>query len=69
MQRRHFLKAGLGFAALGLAGAARAAAGTDARTTYDRFHAALAHDRELSVYASLEGNQQGRAVVEGRIPA
>jgi carotenoid cleavage dioxygenase len=71
MQRRHFLKAGLGLAALGLAGAARAGddTGSDAHTTYDRFHAALARDRELSVYANLEGNQQGRAVVEGRIPA
>jgi len=65
MQRRHFLKAGLGFAALGLSGLARA----DAHTTYQRFHAALARDRELTVYANLEGNQQGHAHVEGRIPA
>ncbi|MCS0630840.1 carotenoid oxygenase family protein [Telluria mixta] len=64
MQRRHFLKAGLGFAALGLSGLARA----DAYTTYQRFHAALARDPELTVYANLEGNQQGHAHVEGRIP-
>lgn len=65
MQRRHFLKAGLGLAALGLSGLARA----DARTTYQRFHAALARDPGLSVYASLEGSQQGMATIEGRIPA
>ena len=65
MQRRHFLKAGLGFAALGITGFARA----DARTTCQRFHAALARDQELTVYANLEGDQQGRARVEGRIPA
>jgi carotenoid cleavage dioxygenase len=64
MQRRHFLKAGLGLAASGLAGAACA----DARTTFDRFHAALARDRDLVVYANLEGNQRGHAVVEGRLP-
>jgi carotenoid cleavage dioxygenase len=64
MQRRHFIKAGLGFAALGIAGFARA----DARTTYQRFHAALARDAELTVYANLEGSQQGHAHVEGRIP-
>lgn len=65
MQRRQFLKAGLGLAALGAAGFARA----DAHTTYDRFHAALARDPGLGVYANLEGNQQGQAVVEGRMPA
>jgi all-trans-8'-apo-beta-carotenal 15,15'-oxygenase len=65
MHRRDFLKAGLGLAALGLSGSARA----DARTTYQHFHAALARDPELTVYANLEGNQQGEAVVEGRIPA
>jgi all-trans-8'-apo-beta-carotenal 15,15'-oxygenase len=65
MQRRHFLKAGLGVAALGIAGFARA----DAHTTYERFHAALARDPELTVYANLEGNQQGHAHVEGEIPA
>jgi carotenoid cleavage dioxygenase len=65
VQRRHFLKAGLGLAVLGLTGLARA----DARTTYQRFHAALARDPELAVYANLEGNQQGQAIVEGRIPS
>ncbi|MCS0611504.1 carotenoid oxygenase family protein [Massilia kyonggiensis] len=65
MQRRHFIKTGLGFAALGIAGFARA----DARTTYQRFHAALARDQELMVYANLEGDQQGHAHVEGEIPA
>jgi carotenoid cleavage dioxygenase len=65
MQRRQFLKAGLGLAALGAAGFARA----DAHTTYERFHAALARDPGLGVYANLEGNQQGTAVVEGRMPA
>jgi carotenoid cleavage dioxygenase len=64
MQRRQFLKAGLGLAALGATGFARA----DAHTTYERFHAALARDPGLSVYANLEGNQQGLAVVEGRMP-
>ena len=65
MQRRQFLKAGLGLAALGATGFARA----DAHTTYERFHAALARDPGLGVYANLEGNQQGQAVVEGRMPA
>jgi carotenoid cleavage dioxygenase len=64
MQRRHFLKAGLGLAALGLSGLARA----DAHTTYQRFHAALARDPALTVYANLEGSQQGCAAIEGRIP-
>jgi carotenoid cleavage dioxygenase len=65
MQRRQFLKAGAGLAALGLSGLARA----DARTTYRRFHAALARDPGLVVYANVEGSQQGDAVVEGRMPA
>jgi carotenoid cleavage dioxygenase len=65
MQRRQFLKAGLGLATLGVTGLARA----DAHTTYQRFHAALARDPGLAVYANLEGNQQGQAVIEGRFPA
>ncbi len=68
MQRRRFLQlglhAGLGLGLTGIMGAARA----DAHTTYDRFHAALTRDAGLSVYANLEGNQQGEAVVEGRLP-
>lgn len=64
MQRRQFLQAGLGLAALGMSGPARA----DAHTTYDRFHAALARDPGLVVYANVEGRQHGAAAVEGRIP-
>lgn len=64
MQRRHFLQAGLGLGLCALTGAARA----DTHTTYSRFHAALARDPGLVVYASLDGNQQGEAVVEGRLP-
>jgi all-trans-8'-apo-beta-carotenal 15,15'-oxygenase len=65
MQRRQLIKAGLGLGALALPGFARA----DAHLTYDRFHAALARDPALGVYANLEGNQQGEAMVEGRLPA
>jgi all-trans-8'-apo-beta-carotenal 15,15'-oxygenase len=64
MQRRDFLKAGLGLGAIALTGTARADA-----STFQRFHAALARDPGLAVYANLEGNQQGIATVEGRIPA
>lgn len=69
MQRRHFLqttlKAGLGLGTLSLSSLARA----DAHVNYDRFHAALARDPALGVYANLEGNQQGEAAIEGRLPA
>lgn len=82
MQRRHFLQAlqaGLGLGALG-AGAATWAGTTGTGTTgtgttsteaatWRLFHAALARDPGLSVYANLEGNQQGQAVIEGRLPA
>jgi all-trans-8'-apo-beta-carotenal 15,15'-oxygenase len=68
MQRRHFLQLGLkttfGLGTLAATGFARA----DAQATYDRFHAALAQDRALGVYASLEGSQQGQAAIEGRLP-
>jgi carotenoid cleavage dioxygenase len=64
MQRRQFLQAGLGLGLSGLMGAVRA----DTHTTYSRFHAALARDPGLVVYASLDGNQQGDAVVTGRLP-
>ena len=68
MERRHFLKtlpAGLGLAAsAALPITARADAGT-----WRSFHAALARDPGLSVYAGVEGSQQGQAMVEGRLPA
>jgi all-trans-8'-apo-beta-carotenal 15,15'-oxygenase len=68
MERRHFLKtlpAGLGLAAAAaLPLCARADAGT-----WRSFHAALARDPGLSVYAGVEGSQQGQAMVEGRLPA
>lgn len=66
MQRRHFLQAGLAASACALTGLARAA---DAHTTFDHFHTAAARDPSLAVYASLDGNQQGAAIVEGRLPA
>ena len=64
MDRRHFLAAGAGVAALALSGAARADAGM-----YRRFHAALARDPSLAVYADIEGEQAGEALVKGRLPA
>jgi all-trans-8'-apo-beta-carotenal 15,15'-oxygenase len=64
MQRRRFLYAGLGLGALALTGAARADT-----NTWRLFHAALARDPGLSVYADLQGSQQGSAVIEGRLPA
>jgi len=63
MDRRHFLSAGLGLGALALTGNARADA-----ATYQRFHAALARDKSLAVYADQVGEQSGLAVVEGRLP-
>lgn len=63
MERRQFLKAGLGFGVLALGGGARADA-----TTYARFHTALARDPGLAIYTGVEGEQQGRAAVEGRLP-
>ena len=64
MQRRTFLQAGLGLAATALASGARADT-----ETFRLFHAALERDPGLAVYASLEGSQQGEAVVEGHLPA
>jgi len=64
MERRHFLTAGLGLGALALTGNARADA-----ATLGRFHAALARDPSLAVYADQQGEQSGMAVVEGRLPA
>lgn len=63
MRRRHFLQLGIGLG-LGLSGAAHA----DPRSTYARFHAALARDPGLALYADIEGEQHGEAVVEGRLP-
>lgn len=64
MDRRHFLSATAGLGALALSGAARADA-----DTYRRFHAALERDSSLAVYADLAGEQSGKAVVKGRLPA
>lgn len=64
MNRRDFLKAGVGAGTLLLAGAARAE-----DSTCSRFHAALARDPSLSVYANLVGERHGQARVEGRLPA
>ena len=63
MDRRSFIQAGLGLGALALTGNARADA-----ATYARFHAALAHDKSLAVYADQQGEQAGLAVIEGRLP-
>lgn len=64
MDRRRFLDAGLGLGALALAGAARAD-----QDTWRRFHAALARDPSLAVYAGVTGEQAGAALVSGRLPA
>ncbi len=64
MDRRSFLEAGLGLGAFALAGSAHA---DDA--TRRRFHAALAQDPSLAVYADTVGSQAGTASVEGRMPA
>ena len=63
MDRRSFLQTGLGLGALALTGNARADA-----ATYGRFHAALARDQSLAVYANQVGEQSGPATVEGRLP-
>jgi len=60
MDRRRFLAAG---ASLALAGSASAD-----QQTYRRFHAALARDPSLAVYADTVGSQAGAAVVSGRLP-
>lgn len=64
MNRRRFLESGLGLGALALTGAARADA-----ETYRRFHAALARQPALAVYADTVGSQAGQAVISGRLPA
>jgi carotenoid cleavage dioxygenase len=56
MERRQFLKAGLGLGAFALTGSACADT-----ATYRSFRAALARDPELVVYASVTGGQQGAA--------
>jgi carotenoid cleavage dioxygenase len=60
MDRRHFLAA----AGLALAGTARAD-----QQTLRRFHAALARNPSLAVYADTVGSQAGAAVVSGRLPS
>lgn len=64
MDRRHFLYSGLGLGTLALPGAARADA-----ATYRRFHATLARDPSLAVYADTTGEQSGSAALAGRLPA
>ena len=64
MDRRRFLEAGLSMGAAGFAGAARAD-----QATLRRFHAALARDPSLGVYADTVGEQAGEAAVSGRLPA
>ena len=63
MDRRRFLAQGLGLGALALPGAARAD-----QQTLRRFHAALARDPALGVYADTVGSQLGEAAIVGRIP-
>jgi all-trans-8'-apo-beta-carotenal 15,15'-oxygenase len=64
MDRRCFLKAGLGLGALTMADAVRAD-----QETYRRFHAALLRDPTLVAYADTVSSQAGEAVIIGRIPA
>jgi len=61
MQRRRFLAAA---GSLALPATARAD-----EQTYRRFHAALAREPALAVYADTVGSQAGDAVVSGRLPA
>lgn len=63
MDRRRFLEAGLGLGALAPGGAARAD-----QETRRRFHAALARDPSLAVYADTIGSQAGEAALSGHIP-
>lgn len=69
MDRRRFLSstfascASFGLGAVALAGHARADQGT-----LRRFHAALARDPSLAVYADTAGSQAGEAAISGRIP-
>jgi len=64
MDRRRFIESGLGLGALALLGNARAD-----QETWRRFHAALARDPALAVYADTVGSQAGEASVSGRLPA
>ncbi|VXC63157.1 carotenoid oxygenase family protein [Massilia sp. 9I] len=61
MDRRRFLAAA---GSLAFAGSARAD-----EQTYRRFHAALAREPALAVYADTVGSQAGAARIEGRLPA
>ncbi len=61
MDRRRFLAAA---GSLAFAGTARAD-----EQTYRRFHAALAREPALAVYADTVGSQAGAARIEGRLPA
>lgn len=63
MDRRSFLHAGAALGALALAPAVRAD-----EATYQRFHAALARDPSLAVYANQAGSQEGDALIKGRLP-
>lgn len=64
MERRRLIEAGLGLGALALAGTTRAD-----EETRRRFHAALARDPSLAVYADTPDSQSGEASVSGRLPA
>ncbi len=64
MNRRQFLSRSASLGALGLSSGAALANGD----TYQRFHAALAADASLQVYADVAGDQAGAASVLGRIP-
>jgi carotenoid cleavage dioxygenase len=64
MDRRRFLASGLGLGAAAATGLARA----DAQT-WQRFHAALAREPALAVYADTVGSQAGQATLSGRLPA
>jgi all-trans-8'-apo-beta-carotenal 15,15'-oxygenase len=65
MNRRQLLCSGASLGALSLL-PATALADSDTRR---RFHAALARDPSLSVYADMVGERAGDAVVSGRLPA
>ena len=64
MDRRHVMQGAL----LSCAGLGAAGARADADTR-DRFHAALARDPRLAVYADTVGALAGQARVAGRLPA
>lgn len=64
MNRRQFMHRGLGASALALSASSALA---DV-ATYQQFHAALAKQPGLSVYADTVGSLAGTARVEGRLP-